>query len=320
MANARTKFPAASKDGTKVPSTRRGRPGGGGGGTRAKKSTPRPKNRSSSSSSGGGGGMVIRRGGKREIVFDPEARRAHLRGFSERKRQRRAFGLAMQKVKDRTAKIDQRAQERKDDLARVEEAERQKREVMMATDDDGNDDDDPGEIGDDRDDDDDAEEVIEEEDKASFNDAANAEMETKKNDVIDTKVYDDRKTESTWGGQVTVTTSIVQLGNDDSDDELPNEKTKGSGSGKKSIDVAQRYAGNVQKYLDAFKGRMPSKKRDSGGPKAKRKGRNGAADMQGMGGAANLKVAQKLLRKSKDSNKRTVGGSGGKKGKIGKRR
>ena len=71
-----------------------------------------------------------RKRGKKEIVFDPEARKAYLRGFSDRKRQRRAFGLAMQKVKDRKAKIDQRKQDKKDELERVEEAERQKEELM----------------------------------------------------------------------------------------------------------------------------------------------------------------------------------------------
>ena len=73
---------------------------------------------------------MIKRGNKREVVFDPEARKAHLRGFSERKRERRAFGLAMQKVKDRKAKIEQRASEKKDELQRVEEAEHQKEQWM----------------------------------------------------------------------------------------------------------------------------------------------------------------------------------------------
>mmetsp|Transcript_2727 Transcript_2727/g.6518 ORF Transcript_2727/g.6518 Transcript_2727/m.6518 type:complete len:157 (+) Transcript_2727:182-652(+) len=73
---------------------------------------------------------MIKRGNKRELVFDPEARKAHLRGFSERKRQRRAFGLAMQKVKDRQAKIDQRASQKKGEQQRLLEAERQKANLM----------------------------------------------------------------------------------------------------------------------------------------------------------------------------------------------
>eukprot|EP00536_Pseudo-nitzschia_multiseries_P002013 jgi/Psemu1/283424/fgenesh1_pg.27_\ len=73
---------------------------------------------------------MIKRGNKRELVFDPEARKAHLRGFSERKRQRRAFGLAMQKVKDRQAKIDERASTKKSELERLLEAERQKTNLL----------------------------------------------------------------------------------------------------------------------------------------------------------------------------------------------
>lgn len=252
-------------------------------------------------------------------MFDPEARKNYLRGFSERKRQRRAFGLAMQKVKDRKDRIDQRAQERKDDLARVEEAERQKEELLeevvrMNNGDDCDDDD-----NDDNDDKnnlpeakiDDGDEDGADEDKETVRNVHQPETATKENGVIGTKVYDDSKTARTWGGQVTVTTSVVEVGDDDgSDDEIVK---RGS---SKSVDVAQKYAGNVQKYLGKLKGQMPSKKKD-GGPKAKRKGRNGAADMQGMGGAANLKVAQKLLSKSKDS--KSVFGGSGKKGKKGKR-
>lgn len=308
---------------------------------------------------------LIQRGSKREVIFDPEARKAHLRGFSERKRQRRAYGLAMQQVKDRNAKIEQRAKEKKDELARVEEAERQKEELFFdaavtttthplhyhgrENDDESSNNNDTDEDDDDNgdhDDDDANEEDGKEEDDNTNNKKHNiglldgAATGTKNfNGVNGTKVYDDGKTEMTWGGQVTVTTTVVDLGDDDNDDdvEIPLKKTRG-GNGStttgrtnalststKSVDVAQKYAGNVQKYLDKFKGQMPSKKKKDNGAKAKRKGKNGAADMLGMGGAANLKVAQKLLRKSKDGGgKRSsmdgAGSGGPKKGKRGKRR
>ena len=71
-----------------------------------------------------------RRGNKREVVFDAEARASHLRGFSERKRQRRAYGLASQRVKDRKAKIEQRREEKKEEMRKVEEKERQKEELL----------------------------------------------------------------------------------------------------------------------------------------------------------------------------------------------
>jgi hypothetical protein len=235
---------------------------------------------------------IRRRGKKREVIFDPEARKEHLRGFSERKRQRRAYGLAMQRVKDRTAKIDQRAEEKKDQLERVVQAEEQKalllEEAMLSA----------GTIKESKND----EESDEEENKNNEDDlvvdAAN-EKDTKKTDsskkVIQTKTYDDEKTESHWGGQVTVTTSVVHMGDDGSSDDEVDIKSK------KSVDAAQRYAGDVQKYMNAMKGSMPGKKKKEHQP-AKRKGKNGAADMKGMGGSATLKLAQKVLAKSKAIN------------------
>lgn len=47
------------------------------------------------------------------LVFDPEARREYLTGFSKRKTERRKFGLAMQKVKDRKARLLEREEIRK---------------------------------------------------------------------------------------------------------------------------------------------------------------------------------------------------------------
>jgi hypothetical protein len=100
---------------------------------------------------------------------------------------------------------------------------------------------------------------------------------------------------------------------DDSDDEddfpLPKKP-------KQSVDAEQKYAGNVEKYMDALKKKMPSKKKDT--QNRKRKGKNGAADMPGMGGSANLKIAQKMLTKSKALSK--SGPSSQKKGKTGGRR
>ena len=71
------------------------------------------------------------------------------------------------------------------------------------------------------------------------------------------------------------------------DEDSPGEKV--------SVDAQQRYCGNVKKYLQKFKGNMPSKKKHV----TKHKGRHGAASMQGMGGSADLKLAQKALSKGK---------------------
>ena len=235
---------------------------------------------------------MIKRGNKREVVFDAEARRAHLRGFSERKRERRAFGLAMQKVKDRKAKIEERAAVKKDSLQRIEEAEKQKEQWMEDAVrmngglDDGSDDE-AGSDGDDQ------------------------SQQEQSNDILDTKVYDDKKTENAWGGQVTVTTLVVAL-DDDSDEEEDFHTARRP----KSVDTAQKDAGNVQKFLDQLKGNMPGKKKRDNGPRAKRKGMDGASDMKGVGGSGNLKIASKLLHKSKD---RGLAGASGR-GKKGKRR
>ena len=226
-----------------------------------------------------------RKRGKKEIVFDPEARKAYLRGFSDRKRQRRAFGLAMQQVKDRKAKIDQRKQDKKDELERVEEAERQKEELMEGeilnlgtfknyggSDVDSNSDDDS-----------------KEEAKATL----------AKGSVLSEKTYDDKQAERQWGGSVTVTTSVVTL-DDDSDDE---EITQSSEKRQKrsNNDEEQKHAGNVQRYLDKLKGNMPSKKKQN--KSFQRKGKNGAAEMRGMGGSKNLNVAQKVLARTKAKSK-----------------
>jgi ribosomal RNA-processing protein 17 len=246
---------------------------------------------------------MIKRGNKREVVFDPEARKAHLRGFSERKRERRAFGLAMQKVKDRKAKIEQRASEKKDELERLEEAEKQKEQWMeevvrmnnVALDSfNGGKDDDSDENNDGDSDED--------------NDMQRNEQQHE-GDVLDTKVYDDKNMECTWGGQVIVTTSVVELDGDSDDDSNFSDSNGRTG---KSVDTAQKYAGNVQKFMDELKGNMPGKKnRDK--TNTKRKGKDGAADMKGVGGSGNLKIASKLLHKSKEKG---FGGAGnGKKGK-----
>ena len=258
----------------------------------------------SSSSKGSSSGSHFNK--KKEIVFDADARRAYLRGFSERKKQRRTYGLAMQKVKDRKAKLDERKEARKEDLKRVEEAEQQKaayrNEILQITEKidsrknkntrkDGSDD-----------------EHVEAGKDASNGDDASSQGDT--NAVLDTKTYEDQATESQWGGRVIVTTSAVHLDEDDDgddptcdnhgDNEVNTKKQREAVSTvKKSVDKRQQYAGNVEKFMTKLKGNLPGKKKskDLTGHHAKRKGRNGAAEMKGIGGAANLKLAQKVLSK-----------------------
>jgi hypothetical protein len=239
---------------------------------------------------------------KIEVVFDQEARKAHLRGFSDRKKQRRAYGLAMQKIKDRKAKIEQRKQEKKDSLERVEEAERQKLELLeeaMLNN-----------------------KTLKDVDSDTEKDEdSQKEEDSKQHSCISKKQYNDKQSEKKWGGSVTVTTSFVSLDDDDDDDdddESDNDtrNQRGRAKSKKSIDKQQRYAGNVEKYISQLKGNLPGKKKHQANS-GKRKGKSGMAEMRGMGGSSNLKMAQKVLAKTKAKNGR--GGSGGEKKSKGKR-
>jgi ribosomal RNA-processing protein 17 len=293
---------------------------------------------------------MLKRGNKKEVVFDPEARRDHLRGFSDRKRQRRAFGLAMQKVKDRKSKIEQRAAEKKDEIQKIEVLERQKDELLeevfrmnnatVAS---------FGGSGIDSDEDSDNEKsgknmikiksssmtkyssdtVDDDDDSRSENknkkQPAKKQKQPSEKDAIDTKVYDDKKTEKHWGGQVTVTTSVVELddlGGSDSDDgeeddDVIDNSIHRNNSKPKGVDQSQKYAGNVKRYMNELKGNMPGKKNKDGSKTLKRKGRDGADGMKGVGGSGSLKIASKLLSKSKE---RRPQGSDKQKGKKGKKR
>lgn len=212
---------------------------------------------------------------KTQVTFDAEARRQYLQGFSERKRQRRAYGLAMQKVKDRKSRIEEKRETKQADLERIEQAESQKKELLYEKH--------GGVI-----------EGDEEEDDSAVNNE----------DTTTTTMYQDTQTQSQFGGQVIVTTTTMPP----SDDEDESGETSHE---VKHVDSQQRYAGNVNKFLHELKGNMPGKKqRDSG----KHKGRHGAASMKGMGGDANLKVAQKALSKmqAKKAKNERKGRSGGK--------
>ena len=67
---------------------------------------------------------------KLEITFDLESRNKYITGLSARKKERRAFGLAMQKVKDRKAKIEQRKEDRRIQMEKILEAEKQKKNIF----------------------------------------------------------------------------------------------------------------------------------------------------------------------------------------------
>ncbi|KAI2511737.1 Nucleolar protein 12 (25kDa) [Fragilaria crotonensis] len=100
--------------------------------------------------------------------------------------------------------------------------------------------------------------------------------------------YQDETSTEKWGGQVIVTTTLASM-SDASDEELQIVKVK------QSVDKRQRYAGDVSKFINRMKGSLPAKKKTT--RSQPRKGNHGAANMSGIGGAANLKLAKKALSK-----------------------
>lgn len=256
------------------------------------------------------------------VVFDPEARRQYLTGFSQRKQERRAFGLAMQKVKDRTARLEQRAELRSVTREQIVEAEERRRQRM------------------------------EEEAKnkrISPARAATKQIQPKlpKDDLISNKkkakndleqnrdsrndadeenaetlvqMYEGEETQQQWGGLVVVTTSTnIPCSDDDDDDEDIEEDQESilirkQQQQKKHLDAQQAYAGNVEKYLKDLKGNMPSKKNKA--VNRHRGGKHGASNMKGVGSGSDLRVAQKLLARTSTTSKTKVGAKssgGGKK-------
>lgn len=264
------------------------------------------------------------------IVFDAEARRLHLTGFSERKRARRMYGLAMQKVKDRTARLEHRAELRSVTQERIAESEErrhldaqerlllQQKQQRQQSSKSSTIKADPlfARLADDDDDD------------------AHEETATT---VVQT--YEGKETQQQWGGLVVVTTSTHIPGdsdddgdNDDGDnDEQDEEQAEHCGDGDKKIaaavpttkkhhaDAQQEYAGNVEKYLKDLKGHMPSS--SSSKKSGQRRGKHGATHMKGVGSAADFKVAQKVLARSTTAKtNKSSGAAAGKKRKNSSKR
>lgn len=221
-----------------------------------------------------------------EITFDPEARRSYLRGFSERKKQRRAFGLAMQAKKDRKERLTERKERKESLMEQIEQSEQAKMEILegvMLEE---------GRIIDDAGAGADAPEPDTAAAASASKDTTTAPNNTKQ-PPGDTKVqkYDDQETEERWGGRVVVTTSTAIPGDDDSDNDNAKEPPRRRGRNDKH----QEYAGSVDRFLSQTVKKLPAKKvhRSS-------KGKHGASDMKGVGGAAGLQAAQKFLKRSHD--------------------
>ena len=255
-----------------------------------------------------------------EITFDPEARRSYLRGFSERKKQRRAYGLAMQKVKDRQEKLSERKERKQSLLHQIEQSEKAKEELLKSVMEENNN----GRSTVDDDDDDDYDANAN--DKEDVDDAQSLSSVKAETPQADTKIqkYDDKETEKRWGGQVVVTTSTEIPGDDSSDDDDDNDhKPKARQQQQQQQhrkgghkDRAQEYAGSVDRFFSQTVKALPAKHHKGKNRAKQHKGKHGASDMKGVGGAAGLQAAQKILKRSQgNSNKKSK-----REGKKGKRR
>ena len=165
----------------------------------------------------------------KELVFDPEARREHLRGFSERKRQRRAFGLAMQKVKDRNGKLEARRDRNNASKQQVLCSEQQKEPVVD-------------------------EKIMDDYETVNLPPNNPVTINSVPRRITE---YRDQITEDQWGGHVVVTTS-TSIPDDDEDGGGPKDEGL---ERRRRTDAAQEYAGKVERYLDELKGNMPSKRK-----------------------------------------------------------
>ena len=237
---------------------------------------------------------------KVEIKFNPAKRVEYLTGFSSRKKERRAFGLAMQKVKDRQAKIDERKDDRDARLEKVEEIERSKA-ALRHDDGDRDEEEEGGGIG---------------------------ETPLHKNQ----HTFRDEHTTSHFGGYVSVTTTYGILSDDEDDvhadaDDNNNTTSKNNKQsffertkhGKDHVDIQQKQAGNVSSYITKVKGSMNGGKKKRHGASCK-KGQHGAASMKGMGSGTTLKMAKKTLAKFKTKGGERERDGGGGRGKVKKRK
>jgi Nucleolar protein 12 (25kDa) len=217
------------------------------------------------------------------IGFDPDARNEYLTGFSERKRQRRCYGLAMQKVKDRKSRLDQRAELKLAVKEQIIEAERKKASFADAAYHACN-----------------TAATCENE---QCSEAVEADRQSPLSEIdpenVETKVqlFEDVHTKNQWGGDVIVTTTTDFTG--DSDDDIVSETIVNRRKG--SSDRAQEFSGKVERFIGELKGKMPSTKRDArrlNNRSTKHKGKHGALNMRGIGSDKNFKIAKKMLSRS----------------------
>ncbi|KAG5191126.1 hypothetical protein JKP88DRAFT_266655 [Tribonema minus] len=233
------------------------------------------------------GGGDRKKGKKRpitEISFDPEARTEYLQGFHKRKQERRRFGLAMQQIKDRKERLEERKEKRVANQEKLDELGLGSRDL--------------GEF----------------DMKAQRRKATAADPE-RGAEVVD---FADDATRAMFGGDVTVTTTFgIAPGSDDEEDG-GREGAEGGGGGGGASGAGHmdeelrehkraklaRHAQDAHWSLAAVTRRvaakMPTKKRHGGGG-----GRGSGGDVKHGSGKA---VSRELLARAKGSK---GGGRGG---------
>ena len=227
---------------------------------RETKSHKKSKNKSFASSNASAKGKK----GKLEIKFDPMSRKEYLTGFSARKKERRAFGLAMQKVKDRKAKLEEKKESKELRDAQVLEMESQKRKLSGM------------------------EEHVDYSDSEEFN-------------IIETNNHEEIQKgaivaeDSQFGDDVIVTTTfgLPEVDDNDGGESMPNKHkidTKGA-------DIEQKMSGSLKHMIEEVRksGILTNKTKSNTKRNTKRKGSHGASVMKGVGGTANFKAAMKTL-------------------------
>jgi ribosomal RNA-processing protein 17 len=238
---------------------------------------------------------------KVEVAFNASDRLDYLTGFSKRKKERRAFGLAMQKVKDREAKVEERKERREAQMEKIADIERNKKALRKGL--GAGKDDLDHDVSDDDDDNND--------DDGSVTIGGQHEQR-------ELLTFQDEHTTTQFGGLVSVTTTFGIPPDDDDDDSI--DFYKRAKHGTDHVDTAQKRAADVNTFMAQVKSKMPKK---NSGKRGGKKGQHGASTMSGMGNAATLKMAQKTLKKfNAKKGKRGGGGLGDERGggKGGKKR
>lgn len=242
---------------------------------------------------------------KVEVSFNASDRLDYLTGFSKRKKERRAFGLAMQKVKDRQAMVEERKERREAQIEKIEDIERNKKALRKGLEDDG------GEDGDD--------DVSDGDNDDNNDNDGSVTKEGGQHEKKELSTFQDEHTTTQFGGLVSVTTTFGIPSDEEDDDSI--DFYKRAKHGKEHVDTEQKRAADVNTFMTQVKSNMPKK---NIGKRGGKKGQHGATSMSGMGSAATLKMAQKTLKKFNAKNgtrgggaDERGGGKGGKKQKVG---